>query len=146
MRCRNRSRSSGGMCLEGEKPWPPNPPKRIRHSARIPRPCQKVIWRQPKIGGSNQFHSCITISPPRAINRKSARIASGARKIHFFLIFSPSCFRKLVVNALQSLAQMQHRIAFAREQRIDAHAGLGGHLLEAAPCQFVRNKHLALLL
>ena len=47
---------------------------------------------------------------------------------------------------LQSLAQMQHRIAFAREQRIHAHAGLGGDLLEAAPFQLVRNKHLALLL
>ena len=41
---------------------------------------------------------------------------------------------------------MQHRVAFAREQRIHAHAGLGGNLLEAASFQFVRNKYLALLL
>ena len=70
-------------------------------------------------------------------------------KIIFFISVScsgPSCFREFVVDALQSLAQMQHRIAFAREQRIHAHAGLGGHLLEAASFQFVRHKHLALLL
>ena len=47
---------------------------------------------------------------------------------------------------LQPLAQMQHRVAFAREQRVHAHAGLGGHLLEAAPFQLVRDEHLALLL
>ena len=47
---------------------------------------------------------------------------------------------------LQSLAQMQHRVAFAGEQRIHAHAGFGGDLLEAAPFELVRNKHLALLL
>ena len=61
-------------------------------------------------------------------------------------MFNSSCFRKFVINALQPLAEMQHRIAFAREQRIHAHAGLGGHLPEAAPFQFMRNKHLALLL
>ncbi len=64
---------------------------------------------------------------------------------HLLFIFSPSRFRKFVVNALQSLAQMQHRITFAREQRIHAHAGLGGHLLEAASFQFVRHEDLALL-
>ena len=90
----------------------------------------KVIWRQPKSGGSSQFHSCSTTSPPMAIN---GSIASGARKIHFLLIFSSSCFRKFVVNALQSLPQMQHRIAFAGEQRIHAHAGSGGHLNPAPP-------------
>ena len=46
----------------------PNPPKRIRHSARSPSACQKVIWRQPKSGGSSQFHSSRTTSPPMAIN------------------------------------------------------------------------------
>src|SRR5579862_6323603 len=108
--------------------------------------CQKVIWRQPKMDGSSQFHSCSTTSPPMAINSSIARIANGARKIHFLLMFSSSCFRKFVVNVLQSLAQMQHRIAFAGEQCIHAHASLGGHLLETAPFQLVRNKHLALLL
>ena len=88
MPCRNRSRSSGVMCcqrsamrrrkLERWKPWRPNPPKRIRHSARIPSACQKVIWRQPKSDGSSQFQSCSTISPPMAINTKIPTIASGA--------------------------------------------------------------------
>jgi len=60
--------------------------------------------------------------------------------------FSSSRFRKFVEDSLQSLAQMQHRIAFARQQRIQAHAGLGGQFPEAAPVQLVGNKHLALLL
>jgi len=57
----------------------------------------------------------------------------------------PSCFREFVVDALQSLAQAQHRVPLAREQRVHADAGLGGHLLEAASFQLVRNKHLPLL-
>src|ERR1035437_5033857 len=120
----------------------------MRHSTRSPSACQKVTWRQPKSGGSSQFHRCSTISPPIKINSSIPTIASGAIKISFFtfgLMFSPSRFRKFVVNALQSLAQMQRRIAFAREQRIYAHAGFGGHLLEAAPLQLVSDKHLALL-
>src|ERR1700685_1459734 len=40
---------------------------------------------------------------------------------------------------------MQYGVAFAREQRIDAHAAFGRHLLEAAPLEFMREKHLALL-
>src|SRR6266403_3703263 len=156
---RNFSRSSGVMrsqrssmrsfirrrILERGEPWPPQPPKRMRHSARSPSACQKVIWRQPKSGGSSQFHRCSTSSPPRKTNRTIARIASGARKIHFFLMFSSSCFLKFVVNALQSFAQMQHGIAFAREQRIHAHAGFGGHFLEAAPLQFVSDEYFTLL-
>ena len=53
--------------------------------------------------------------------------------------------RKFVINALQLLAQMQHRIAFAREQRIHAHASLGCQLFEAAPFQFVRNEYFSLI-
>src|SRR6266536_4317213 len=159
MRCRNRSRSSGVMCSQrssmrrriSERPEPcnPSPPKRIRHSARSPSACQKVIWRQPKSGGSSQFHSCSTTSPPMAINNSIPRIASGAMKItlfHLLVMFTPSRFRKFVVNFVQPLAQTEHRIAFAREQRIHAHAGLGGDLLEAASFQLVRDEHLALLL
>src|SRR5258708_6039108 len=127
-------------------PWPLHPPKRMRHSARSPSACQKVSWRQPKSGGSSQFHSCSTSSPPRKINSTIARIASGARKIHFFLMLYSSFLRKFVVNVLQSLTQMQHRITLAREQRIHAHAGLGGHLLEAAPFQFVSDENFTLVL
>jgi hypothetical protein len=32
----------------------------------------------------------------------------------------PWCFREFVVNTLQALAPMQHRVRFAREQRIQA--------------------------
>src|SRR5260370_21980389 len=126
---RNFSRSSGVIrsrrssrlslirrrILEGGEPWPPHPPKRMRHSARSPSACQKVSWRQPKSGGSSQFHSCSTSSPPRKTNSAIARIASGAIQIHFFFLFGSSCFLKFFVNALQSLAQIQHRIALAGE-------------------------------
>src|SRR6266516_4059911 len=162
MPCRNRSRSSGVMCsmrssmrsamrrrIPGpEKPRRPNPPKRIRHSARSASACQKVICRQPK-SGSSQFHSNITISPPRKVKSASPRTASGAMKSNCFffdLMFSSSCVREFVVDALQPLAQTLHRVAFAGEQRIHAHAGLGGDLLEAAAFHLVRHKHLALLL
>ena len=50
--------------------------------------------------------------------------------IHFLLMFRSSCLRQLVVEGLPSLAQLQYRVAFARERRIHAHAGLGGHLAE----------------
>src|ERR1039457_1922711 len=121
----------------------------MRHSTRSPSPCEKVIWRERSSGDSSQFHRCSTISPPIKTNSSIPTIASGAIQISFFtfgLMFSSSRFRKLVVNVLQSLAQMQHGIAFAREQRIHAHAAFGGHLLEAAPFQLVPHKHLALLL
>src|SRR5208283_6188256 len=117
----------------------------MRHSASIPTACQKVSRRQPKSGGSSQFQRCSTNSPPMKINSAIPRIAAGAIQIIFLLMFGPSCFRKLVVNALQSLTQMQHGVAFAREQRIDAHTGFGGHLLEGAPLELVPDKHLALL-
>src|SRR5437588_9734650 len=121
----------------------------MRHSTRSPSACQKLIWRQPKRGGSSQFHRCTTSSPPMKVNSRIPRIASGAMKIILFnlgLMFSSSRFRKFVVNVSQSLAQMQHRIAFAREQRVHADAGLGRYLLEAASFQLVGNKHIALFL
>src|SRR5207249_4036436 len=117
----------------------------MRHSARSPRACQKVIWRQPNSGGNSQFQRCNTISPPMAINTGIARIASGAMKIHFFLMFSSSCFPIFVVNTLQSFAEMKHRVALAREQRIHAHASLRGHLLEAVAIQFVSDEYFTLL-
>jgi len=40
---------------------------------------------------------------------------------------------------------MQNRIAFAREERIHAHPGLGRHLLEAASFEFMSHKHLTLV-
>lgn len=50
-----------------------------------------------------------------------------------------------VVRRSQALAQMQHRIALAREKRIHADARRRRHLLETAPVQFVRDEHLALI-
>ncbi len=49
------------------------------------------------------------------------------------------------MNALQAFTEMQHGIAFAREQRIHAHAGCGGQVLEAAAFQFVSDEDVALI-
>src|SRR5215472_16727035 len=93
-------------------PEPPHPPKRIRQRSSNPSACQKIMKRQPKSGGSSQFHKRITISPPITINASIARIASGAIQIHFLLMFpSSSPFDQFLVNALQPLAQMQHGVA-----------------------------------
>src|SRR5262249_27863998 len=119
----------------------------MRQSARSPNACQKVIWRQPKSGGRSQFHNSITISPPRKANSAIPTIAAGTIQINrltFGLIFSSSSFREIVVNFSQALAQAQHGIVFAREQRVYAHAGLRGHLLEAAPLQFVSDEYFTL--
>ncbi len=104
MPCRNRSCSPGVICSQRSAmrrrirereppPWRPNPPKRIRESARIPTACQKGICCQPKSGGGSQFHSSYTTSPPIAIKSSIPRIASGAIQINFFsfgLMFLPS--------------------------------------------------------
>src|SRR5205085_8860588 len=76
------------------------------------------------------------------------RIASGAIHSSFFFllfIFDSSCFRKFVVNALQSLAQIEYRVALSRKQRVDAHSGLRSDLLKAPALQLVGNKDPALL-
>src|SRR6185312_6782704 len=110
-------------------------------------PCQKPIWRQPKSDGSSQFHKSITTSPPMAMNVRMAKIASGAiHRIRFLLICSSSTFPELFVDSLQPLAQMQDRVAFARKQRIHAHAGVGRNFLETSSFQLVRDKCLALFL
>jgi hypothetical protein len=43
-----------------------------------------VISRQPKSGGSSQFHSCITSSPPMKAISAIPAIAAGAIQISFF--------------------------------------------------------------
>ena len=50
------------------------------------------------------------------LDRSTLTIATGAAtKIHFFFMLGSSFLRKLVVNALQSLAQMKHGVALAGE-------------------------------
>src|SRR5215510_5578061 len=117
----------------------------MRQSASRPSACQKLIWRHPKSGGSSQFHSSRTAVPPRKVNSTMPRIAAGTMNIHL-LLMSPSPFPQLVMEALQSLAQVEHGVPLPREQRVDAHARLGGQLAERAALQLVRDEHLALLL
>jgi hypothetical protein len=65
--------------------------------------------------------------------------------INLLAMLSPSRFRKVIVNPLQPLTQMEHRVAFARKQRIYAHAGAGGEFLETQALDFVRDEDFALL-
>src|SRR5580704_9343390 len=80
------------------------------------------------------------------MNNAIPMIAAGAMKtdFHFLLMFNSSCFRKFVVNILQPLAEMQHRITLAREQGVDANSGFSGEFLEAAAFHFVRDEYFAL--
>src|ERR1035441_1553208 len=66
--------------------------------------------------------------------------------------FNPAVFhvvssfpRKLVVNVLQTLAQMKHRVALTRQQRVDANACLRRQRLEAAALELMSDKDFALL-
>src|ERR1700746_1164711 len=114
-------------------------------------PAKKVFRRRQNNIGSSQFHKSRPTSPPIATKAAVAMIARGASQIHFFLILCSSFFLdssrlpKLVVNALQSFAQVQRRVALAGEQRVDAHAAFCRQLFEAAPLQFVSDEYLTLL-
>src|SRR6266571_4505446 len=123
----------------------PNPPNSIRHNASSPSACQNVIVRNPNIDGVSQFHSDITTQPPTATNNAIANSANGAISNSLFFLIMSSPLEELVVNVLQPLAQVQHRVPLAREQRVHVHAALRRQLLKAPPLQFVRHKHLALL-
>src|SRR5204863_8252005 len=120
----------------------PKPPNRMRHSTSIPSACQKVIGGQPNSAGVSQFHRDFTISPPMVMNNAIPSSASGAMNnilIHLGLMFGPSSFQ-FVINLLQPFAQVEHRVPFAREQRVHAHARLGSELLEAASFELVRHE------
>src|ERR1039457_5015162 len=92
--------------------------------------------------------SSITAAPLR---RQSQLIATlpespAAREISiFFSSFSPSCFRKFVVHALQALAQLKYRIPLAREQGVHADASLVSHLFETLSFYLVTDEYRALL-
>src|SRR5262247_1861826 len=132
------------------EPRNPKPPTRIRHSASMPSACQKPSAGQPNSGGSSQFHSVRTRSVPRVTNTAIPTIAIGAMTSSLCPLLNPasmsSSFRQFVVDVLQPLAQVEHRVALPREQRIDVHTGGGGDLLEAASLPLVRDEHRALLL
>src|SRR5215469_2816125 len=167
-RCRNLSRSSGVIfsqrsaqrssmrsCMRRRMPMPIprcppplNPPNKIRHNTSIASACQKVIVRHPNSVGSSQFHRHCTIQPPSAIRSAIPTMAKGApiEMSLFLVIFSSSRFPKFVVYALQALAQMEHRIPFAPQQRVHAHARLNRHLFEAEPLDLVPYEDLSLLL
>src|SRR5579871_2240475 len=97
-----------------------------------------------------------TVDPARASDKQGTLPTSQCGVIPNARVFisarrdlastSTRSSRKLVVHALQSLAQMQHRVSLAREKRIHAHACLFRHLLETPPLQLVSDKYFSLLL
>src|SRR6185369_8824156 len=123
----------------------------MRQSASNPRACQKVTCGNPNNAGASQFHRSITTSPPIQAKTAIPTIPNGAIQISLFSVFRlllmlySSLIRKLVVDALQSFAQMQHRIPFAREQRVDVYSAFGGQIFEAAALQFVCDEYETLL-
>src|SRR6202140_5517746 len=56
-----------------------------------------------------------------------------------------SCQQPIVPGRSQPLLQMKHRIALAREQRVDTHPRARRQFLEGATVELVRHEHLALL-
>src|SRR4029077_2134654 len=87
-------------------------------------------------------------SPPMKIKSSMPRIPSGMMKSIFtnlLPIFNTSCFRRVVVNALQLFAKMEHRVAFTGKQSVHANSGAGGDLLEAEALDFMRDEYFALL-
>src|SRR4029077_10976350 len=144
---RNRSRSSGVIlsqrsimrrrqCIPLGPPR--NPPNRILLRITSPMACQKVTTFHPNSAGISQFHNDITISPNRAMNSTAIGKNLNALMNLFFLIFYPfSALLEFFVNGPQSAAQVQYRIALARQQRVYADARLLRHLLEAVAQQLV---------
>src|ERR1700752_3208208 len=89
----------------------------------------------------------MTTKPIRARNSTAAGPAMIANfNTRRLLTLSPSCFHKFVVDVLETMAQVHHRIMLAREQRVDADTRPSGDLLEAIPLDLVREKSLPLLL
>src|SRR5260370_38422340 len=83
------------------------------------------------------------------LNTTRARTTSGkifsTSNGQFLFIFFSLFFRKLVVDGLQPLAKIKHRIALAGEQGIHAYSGFRCELFEAAALEFVGTEYVALL-
>src|SRR5262249_23540829 len=147
------SRSSGVICSQRSiirlrqyqcRRGPPRkPPKRILLRISSPKACQKVMTCQPKSAGMSQFHKLMSTKPNSARN-------STANSVNFspfsnrFLLISVLISPKLRIDGAKSLAQMQDGVMLAREQGIDAYAGLPRNLLEAVTHKFSPNEHIPL--
>ena len=89
-------------------------------------PPSEQRWQQPVPQVQNQ----LAANPDEKRNCKGRQNSNPypfLNLIHVVLLicsyhFFASFLRKFVVNALQPFPEMQHRIAFAREQGIHAHA------------------------
>src|SRR5689334_3105254 len=91
----------------------------------------------------------MTLAPPSAMHAARPTSANGAIQrifLKFGLIGRPSCFLQLVVEPLQSLAEEEHGVVLAREERVHRGTGPLGDLLEALPLDLVRDEDGALLL
>src|SRR4051794_17833990 len=80
----------------------------------------------------------MTIQPSSAMITSILGMSSS-----LYLIIST--LLSFVVQVLQARAQMQHGVAFARQQGVDGHAALERHLLETQAVELVRDEDLALI-
>src|SRR5215469_2296508 len=106
--------------------------------------CQKVTTFHPNSAGISQFHNDITINPNRATNSTAMGKNFNALMNLLFIFYSFSALLELFVNGPQSAAQVQYRVALAREQRVYADARLLCHLLKAVAQQLVPDEYLSL--
>src|SRR5579871_4879453 len=132
------------QCLRSPPPCRWKPPKRILLRTIRPIACQNVIMCQPKISGIRAFHNPLTTKPNTVTATRPIRntLATFAALWEFIFVSLPTC--KIFVNRLQSASEMKDRVMFAREQRVDAQAGVGGYLLKTAAFEFVRDEDIAL--
>src|SRR5260370_41732849 len=63
----------------------------------------------------------------------------------FSFLSTPLVF-ELIINFTEALAQVNHGVVLAGEQRVDADAGLHRELFETAALELMRNEHFSLLL
>src|ERR1700739_4863771 len=112
----------------------------------MPSACQKLITCQPNSAGVSQFHRLITTKVKTVANSTANSTNFNPLKNQFLFMLYPSYLREFVVNRLQSLAQVGHRVVLAREQRVYANPALRRQLFEAIAHQFVGNEYFALLL
>src|SRR5438132_2880269 len=152
-----------------QPPRPRKPPNRIRLSSNKPTACQYSSCAPRNSVGISQFHRLITTklrtamettasatnAAPLTTQRPRPLTTSSSPQLpircrqppisieHSFT--QPGALQPLVPDGSQPLLQTEHRVALAREQRVETHSRARRQLLEADALDLVRYEYLALL-
>src|SRR6184192_2523783 len=152
-----------------QPPRPRKPPNRIRLSSNKPTACQYSSCAPRNSVGISQFHRLITTklrtamettasatnAAPLTTQRPRPLTTSSSPQLpircrqppisieHSFT--QPGARQPLVPDGSQPLLQIEHRVALAREQRVETHSRARRQLLEADALDLVRYEYLALL-